>query len=103
MSERLSKYIAVFDYFDKILIFLSATNALIFNTSFLSTIGIPVGIVSAGFNLLFPLATGIIKKLLKITRNKNKKRKKNVMLTRNKLNRIQILISQALIDSEISH
>ena len=43
------------------------------------------------------------KKLLKITRNTKKKHNKIVMLATNKLSRIEILISQALKDSEISH
>ena len=43
------------------------------------------------------------KKLLSITRNKKKKRNKILMLAKSKLNRIETLITQALIDMEISH
>ena len=50
---------------------------------------------------MFSLTTGIIKKLLKITRNKKKKHNKIVMLAKSKLNSIENLISQALIDLEI--
>ena len=38
--------------------------------SFTTVIGAPVGIASASFTLIFSLTTGIIKKLLSITRNK---------------------------------
>ena len=44
-----------------------------------------------------------MKKLLNITRKKKKKHNKIIALTRNKLNIIETLMSQALIDFEISH
>ena len=73
MSKKLTKYIAVFDYIDKALIVLSATSGGIFIISFVSAIGVPVGIASARVTLVFSLTTRIIQKLLKITRNKKKK------------------------------
>ena len=77
-SKKLGKYVTTFDYIDKILIVLSAT-------------------------LIFSLTTGIVKKLLNITINKKRKHDKILMLVKSKLNSIEILISQALIDMEISH
>ena len=71
--------------------------------SFVSIIGTPVGIASASFGFVFSLTTGIIKKLLSITRNKNKKHNKIFVLAKSKLNSIKILISQALIDLKLSH
>ena len=68
--EKLSRYVRTFDYMDKILIALSATTAGVSIISFTSIIGAPVGIASASFTLLFSLTTGIIKKLLNITRKK---------------------------------
>ena len=103
MSKRLSKYIASFDYFDKSLIVLSVTTGSISIASFATVIGAPVGIVSASFTLAFSISTGIIKKLLKTTRNKKKKHNKIVMLARSKLNSIESKISEALINNEISH
>ena len=44
-----------------------------------------------------------MKKLLKTTRNKKKKYNEIIMLARSKLNSIKIKISEALINSEISH
>ena len=58
----------------------------------------PVGIASASFTLIFSLTTGIVEKLLSITRNKKKKHNKIFMLAKSKLNSIETLISQALID-----
>ena len=103
MSKRLSKYIAFFDYFDKSLIVLSVTTGSISIASFATVIGAPVGIVSASFSLAFSISTGIIKKLLKTTRNKKKKHNKIVMLARSKLNSIESKISEALINNEIKH
>ena len=65
VSERLSKYIASFDYFDKSFIVLSAKNGSISIASFATGIGKPVGIASASFSLAFSLSTGLAKKLLK--------------------------------------
>ena len=65
--------------------------------------GAPVGIASASFTLVFSLTTGIIKKFLSITRNKKKRHDKILMLAKSKLNSIGTLVSQALIDLEISH
>ena len=66
-------------------------------------VGAPVGITGASFTLIFSLTTGIIKKLLSITRNKKKKHDKILMLAKSKLDSIETLVSQALIDMEISH
>ena len=70
--------------------------------SFSSIIVRPIGIAGASFSLVFSLTQGIIKRLLKATRNK-KRHNMVVMLARSKLNSIETPISQALIDSEISH
>ena len=102
-SKQLNKYFTASDYIDKILIVLSATSSGVSIISFTSIIGAPVGIASASFTLIFSLTTGIVKKLLNITRNKKKKHDKILMLTKSKLNSIETLVSQALIDLEISH
>ena len=72
MSKKFSKYIAAFDYIDNTLIALSATSGGVTIISFTSVIGILPGLASASFTLAFSLTTGIIKKLLKITRKKKK-------------------------------
>ena len=71
-SKKLSKYVAVFDYIDQALIVLSATSGGVSIISFTSIVGAPVGIASASFTLIFSLTTGIVKKLLNITRKKRK-------------------------------
>ena len=64
-SKKLSKYIASFDYIDKAVIVLSATSGGVSVISFASVIGVPAGIASASFTLVFSLTTGIIKKFRK--------------------------------------
>ena len=87
----------------KVLIVLSAASGGVSIISFTCVFGAPVGIASASFTLIFSLTTGIIKKLLSITRNKKKKHDKIIMFAKSKLNSIETLISQALVDMEISH
>ena len=69
-SKKLNTYVTTFDYIDKILIVLSATSSGVSIISFTSIIGAPVGIASASLTLIFFLITGIVKKLLNITRHK---------------------------------
>ena len=73
MSKRLSKYIAPFDYFDKLLIVLSVTTGGISIASFSVIIGAPVRLVSASFSIVFSSFTGIVKKLLKTATRKKEK------------------------------
>ena len=103
ITKKLSKYIAVFDYADKIFITLSAsfgTLSLIFHAT---AKGIPVGLAGSSLTVLFSITTGIVKKILNTTRKKKKKHNKIIALARNKLNIIEALVSQALIDFDISH
>ena len=103
MSKKLSNYIAFCDYSYKSLIVLSATSGSVSIASFATVIGTPVGIASAVLSLAFSLSTGLVKKLLKTTRNKKKKHNKIIMLAGNKLNSIESKISEALINNQISH
>ena len=80
MNKKLSKYIAAFDYIDKILIALPVAAGTISVSSFATIIEAPVGIASVSFTLVFSLTTVIIKKLLKITRKKKKKKIKFLCL-----------------------
>ena len=76
----MNKYVTIFNYIDKILIVLSATTGRISIISFTSTIGVPVGIISASFTLIFSITTRIIKKLLSTTIKKRKKHDQILML-----------------------
>ena len=101
-SKIPSKYIATFNYIDKTLIVLNATTGAASICLFTSVAGAPVGITSASFTLFFSLTTGIVKKIIKHNK-KQKKKLKIFTLAKSKLSSIESLISQALIDIEISH
>ena len=88
---------------DKILIVLSATSSGVSIISFTSIIGVPAGIASASFTLIFSITVEIIKKLLGTTIKKKKKHNQILMLATSKYKSIEALISQALNDINISH
>ena len=83
---RLNKISKIEDYFipdyfisfffiilRKSLIVLPITSGGVSIASFTTVIGIPIGITSASLSLAFSLCTGLVKKLLKATRNKKKR------------------------------
>ena len=101
--KKISKYIVAFDYADKVFITLSASFSTLSIASYATIVGIPGGIAGASLTLICTITTGVVKTFLNITRKKKKKHNKIIALARNKLNVIENLISQALIDFEITH
>ena len=101
--KKISKYIVAFDYADKLFITLSASFGVLSIVSHATVVGIPVGIAGASLTVIFTVTNGVVKKLLNITRKKNKKHNKIITLARNKLDIIETLIFQALIDFDLSH
>ena len=95
ISKKLSKSI---DYMDKVLIVLFATSGGVSIISHTSVIGIPAGIISSSFTLVFSN-----KKIIKRNKKKEEKHSKTIMLAKSQLNSIETLMSQALIDLDISH
>ena len=78
-SKKISKYVAVFHYNDKAFIVINATIGGVSIISFTSIVGAPVGIASAILTLFLSLKTGIVKKLMNITRKRKKKHDKILM------------------------
>ena len=101
--RKISKYIAAFDYADKVFITLSASFGTLSIASYATVVGIPAGIAEVSLTLIFTVTTSVVKTLLNITRKKKKKHNKIIALARSNLNIIENLISQALIDFEITH
>ena len=101
--KKISKYTAAFDYADKLFTTLSASFGTLSIASHAKIVGIPVGIAGASLTLIFTVTTGVVKKVLNITRKKKKKHNKIIALARSKLNIIETLISRALTDFDISH
>ena len=101
--KKISKYIVAFDYADRLFITLSASFGTLSIASYATVVGIPAGITGASLTLIFTITTGVVKTFLNITRKKKKKHNKIIALARRKLNIIENLISQVLIDFEITH
>ena len=72
-------------------------------SAFASLIGIPIEITSSEKGLKTWVIAAGIKKYKSIIKKKKKKHDKIVLLAKSKLNSIEVLISKALIDSNISH
>ena len=70
--KKISKYIIAFDYADKLFITQSASFSTLSIASRAAIVGIPVGTAGASLTLIFTITTGVVKKLLNITRKKNK-------------------------------
>ena len=101
--KKINKYIVAFDYAEKLFITLSTSFGALSIVSHATVVGIPVGIAGASLNLIFTVTTGVVKNILNITRKKKQKHNKIITSARNKLNIIETLISQTLIDFDISH
>ena len=57
MNQKISKYIAVFDYADKIFIVLSVTFGTLSVASHATVFGIPVGLAGASLTVVFSVTT----------------------------------------------
>ena len=64
---------------------------------------IPIGITSSAIKLKICAITAEIKKYNSIIKKKSKNHDRIVFLAKFKLNKIEVLLSKALIDSVISH
>ena len=98
--NKINKYIVAFDYADKVFITLSASFGTLSIAFHATLVGIPAGIAGASLTLIF---TGVVKKLLSVTKKMKKKHNKIMVLARNKLNIVETLLSSALSDFDISH
>ena len=89
--KKINKYIVAFDYADKLFITLSASFGTLSIVSHATVVGIPVGIAGASLTVIFTVTTGVVKKILNITRKKKKKHDKIITIAKNKLNIIETI------------
>ena len=101
--NKISKYVAAFNYPDKIFIVLSASFGSLSIASHATVVGIPVGIAGASLTLVFTACMGVAKTLLSATKKKKKKHNKIMMHASTSLSMIETLLSSSLIDFDISH
>ena len=103
MSIKYNKVCRVLNYFDQSLIVISTITGCVSIPAFASLVGIPIAIASSTTGLKICVTTAGIKKYKPTIKKKSKKHDKIVLLGKSKLNSIEVLISKALIDSNISH
>ena len=101
--NKISKYVAAFNYPDKVFIVLSASFGSLSIASHATVVGIPVGIAGASLTLVFTACMGVVKTLLSATKKKKKKHNKIMMHASTSLSMIETLLSSSLIDFDISH
>ena len=103
MSKKHKKVRRVLNYIEHSLIVISTITGCFSISAFASLIGTAIGISSFTIGLKICVITAGIKKYKSINKKKKKKHDKIVLLANSKLNSIEVLISKALIDSNISH
>ena len=91
------------NYIDYLLIGTSTITGWVSITASDSLVRIAIGIASFTIALKICVITAGIKKYKSIINKKRKKHHKIVLLAKSKLNSIEVLISKALIDSNINH
>ena len=103
MCKKHKKVCRVLNYIDHSLIVISTITGCVSISAFASLVGIPVGITRSAIGLKICAITAGIKKYNSINKKKKKKHDKIILLAKSKLNSIEVLISEALIDSYISN
>ena len=103
MSKKHKKVLKVLNYIDDFLTVTSTITGCVSIPAFASLVGISIGITSSTIRLKNCVTTAGIKKYTSVIKKKKKKDDKTVLLAKCKLNRTEVLIFKALIDSNISH
>ena len=103
MSKKHKKFCRVLNYIDHLLIVISTITGCVLISAFASLVGIAIGMMRSAIGSKICAITAGIKKYKSIIKKKKVKHDKIVLLAKSKLNSIEVLISKALIDSNISH
>ena len=102
MNIKHKKVCITLNCIEHFLILASTITGCISVSAFASLLGIPLGITSSAIGLKICAIVAGIKKYKSIIKKKKKKLDKIVLLAKAKLNSIEVVISKALIDSDIS-
>ena len=105
MRNKHKKVCRVLNYIDHSLVVISIITGCVSISAFASLVRIPIGIASSTITIGLKICviTAGIKKYKSVIKKKRKKHDKIVLLAKSKLNSIEVLISKALVDSNISH
>ena len=101
--ESTKKACTTLNYIESFLILASTITGCISISTFASLFRIPMGITSSLIGLKICAIAAGTKKYKSIIKEKKKKHDKIVLLAKSKLNSIEVLLSKALMDSNISH
>ena len=91
------------NYIERFLIRVSTITGSISISVFDFLLGIPIATTSSAIESKICAVVARTKRFKSIINKKKKKRDKTILLPKSKLNSIQVLISKALIDANISH
>ena len=103
ISKKYKKVCKILNDTETLLILASTVTGYVSISALASLVGVPAGIASTGITIKMSVIIAGIKKYKSITKKKKKKHDKIVLLSKTKLNIIEVLNSKALIDSSISH
>ena len=103
MNWWIKKVCTSLNYVEHFLILASAITGCISISVFASFFGIPIGITSSAIGLIICAIAAWIKKYKAIIKKKKKKYGKIVLVAKSELSSIEVLVSKALINSNISH
>ena len=103
MTKTHKKVYKVLNYIEHLLILISTVNGCFSISNFDFLVSIPIGITSSAIGLKICVITAGIKKYKSIIMERKKKHDKIALLVKSKFNIMEVLISKALIDSNINH
>ena len=103
ISKKHKKICATLNYIKHFLILASMAIGCISISDFASLVGIPIEITIFVTGLNMCAIKAVIKKYKSMIKKKKKKLDKTVLLAKARLNSVEVLISKALIDSDIRH
>ena len=102
MSKNHKKICIILNYIEHSVILASSITRCIPISALPSLIGIPTEITSSAIDLKICAITAGIKKYKSIIKKKKKKHNKIILLAKSKLNKIEVLISKTLADSNVN-
>ena len=103
MSKKYKKVSRVLNCIDHSLIVISTITGSVSISAFTPLAGILIGITSSAIGFKICVITAWIEKYKSINKKKKKNHDKIILLAHSKLNSIEVLISEALTDSNINH
>ena len=100
LTNKLSKYLTFLDYINKILAVVFQEQIFLLMLKEKKQL---LGLITSVFSLLFLLSLGIIIKLYQQTKLRKKKHNRLLYLAKNKLDCVEMLISNSIKDGIIDH